>query len=145
MRTVLAILGLAIVSSYAASGADQNVECIASYGTAAVEQFLGQLEDAVAKGDRIQVSGMIEFPIVVEIAGKRSTLRNRSELLKYYDVAFDSKVKGFIAKQRFSDLFCNWRGIMIGRGEICITLVGRSKKLKIIAINNNPPWSREGK
>jgi hypothetical protein len=72
-------------------------------------------------------------------------LTNRSELLKYYEVAFDSRVKAFIAKQRFSDLFCNWKGIIIGHGEIWISTVGRSKNLKIIASNGNLPWFLEGK
>jgi hypothetical protein len=88
---------------------------------------------------------MVKLPIVIKIARTPSMLTNRSELLKYYEVAFDSRVKAFIAKQRFSDLFCNWKGIMIGRGEIWISTVGRSKNLKIIASNGNLPWFLEGK
>jgi hypothetical protein len=64
-------------------------------------------------------------------------------LLEYYDVAFDAKVRGFIAKQKVSDLFGNWQGIMIGGGEIWINMGGGSSCLRIIAINNNPPWSPE--
>ena len=88
---------------------------------------------------------MVKLPIVIKIAGTPSKLTNRSELLKYYEVAFDSRVKAFIAKQRFSDLFCNWKGIMIGHGEIWISTVGRSKNLKIIGSNGNLPWFLEGK
>jgi hypothetical protein len=89
------------------------------------------------------VTLMVRFPIRIVAEGKPLTLRDRGQLLKYYDVAFDSKVKAFIAKQKYSDLFCNWKGIMIGRGEIWINTVGKSFRLRIVAINNNPPWSPE--
>jgi hypothetical protein len=32
---------------------------------------------------------------------------------------------------------------MIGGGEIWINMGGRSSRLRIIAVNNNPPWSPE--
>jgi hypothetical protein len=88
---------------------------------------------------------MVHFPIKITAAGKPLVLRSKDQLLKNYDVAFDSKVKGFIAKQQFAELFCNWQGIMIGRGEVWINTVGKSSRLRIITINNAPPWSAEEK
>ena len=106
-----------------------------------MKQFLRDLQEAVASDNRSRVAQLVEFPIAIQVSGKRKTLRNRSQLLQYYDVAFDAKVKGFIRKQEFSTLFCNWQGIMIGRGEIWINKVGSSPQIKIVAINNDPPWS----
>jgi len=123
----------------------QEDACIRAYGVASVEQFLGDLQHSVAVDDRAHVAEMVRFPISITVERKPVTLRNRDQLLKYYNVAFDAKVRGFIAKQKISGLFCNWRGIMIGRGEIWISTSGRPSRLRIIAINNNPPWSPEDK
>lgn len=106
-----------------------------------MEQFLQDLQHSVAVDDRARVVEMVGFPIKITADGKSRTLRNRNQLLAYYSVAFDAKVRGFIAKQKVSELFCNWKGIMIGRGEVWINTSGRSSRLRIIAINNNPPWS----
>ena len=38
----------------------------------------------------------------------RGHCETKNQLLEYYNVAFDAKVRGFIAKQKVSDLFCNW-------------------------------------
>jgi hypothetical protein len=138
---VLLVLPLVIVNP--AKG--QENFCISAYGTSAVEHFLQDLQHSVAVDDRVHVAAMVRFPIGIRVHERALTLRNRDQLLKYYDVAFDPKVEAFIAKQKFSDLFCNWKGIMIGHGEVWINTSGKSSSLKIIAINNNPPWSPEDK
>jgi len=125
--------------------ADAEDQCIAPYGTEAVKNFLHQLQTAVADNDQRRVVAMVRLPITIMVAGKSTKIQSRVQLLRYYDVAFDAKVKGFIAKQEFSELFCNWQGIMIGRGEIWINAVGEPAMLRIITINNNPPWSPEDK
>ena len=140
------LLQLSIVVCFAVLGPLQKVKgqddaCIRAYGKASVEQFLSDLQHSVAVDDRAHIVEMVQFPISIMVEGKPMALRNKNQLLKYYEIAFDAKVKGFIAKQRVSDLFCNWKGIMIGRGEIWINTVGKSSALRIIAINNNPPWS----
>lgn len=114
--------------------------CIDNYGGSNVSAFLADLQKSVAAGDRQHVVSLVRFPITIMVNGKRVSLHTQEQFLKYYDVAFDSKVKGFLAKQQFSDLFCNWKGIMIGRGEIWFDRV-KNGPLCIIAINNNPPWS----
>jgi len=134
-----AVVTLVLVAATAGLSVADD-QCIAPYGSAAVKQFLRDLQEAVASDNRSRVAQLVEFPIAIQVSGKRKTLRNRSQLLTNYDVAFDAKVKGFIAKQEFSTLFCNWQGIMIGRGEIWINKVGSPPRIKIVAINNNPPW-----
>jgi hypothetical protein len=121
----------------------QEDPCIRAYGVASIEQFVGDLQHLVAADDRAHVAEMVHFPISITVEGRPMIVRNRDQLLKYYNVAFDTKVKGFIAKQKVSELFCNWKGIMIGRGEIWISKAGKPPRLRIIAINNDPPWSPE--
>ena len=131
------LLQLSIVVSFAMLGPLQEVNgqddaCIRAYGKASVEQFLSDLQHSVAVDDRAHIVEMVQFPISIMVEGKPMALRNKNQLLKYYEIAFDAKVKGFIAKQRVSDLFCNWKGIMIGRGEIWINTAGKSSQLRIV-------------
>ena len=135
----LRALASALILLATSSPADDR--CIATYGTNGSEVFFTNCKRPVAADNRARVVRMVRFPIDIMIAGNRTHLKNRSELLKYYDVAFDPKVKGFIGTQKFEDLFCNWQGVMIGRGEIWVDDVGKPPTLKITAINNNPPWS----
>jgi len=143
MRFQLALLIILVflLAGLVQGASGQDDPCIRAYGTTSVERFVADLQHSVAVDDRAHVAEMIRFPISIAVKGKSLTLRNKDQLLKYYNVACDSKVKGFIAKQHVSELFCNWKGIMVGRGEIWINAVGRSSPLKIVAINNNPPWS----
>lgn len=145
VRVKFAIILPIVVAVLLPRAGGQVDQCIRGYGADSVQQFLDDLQHSVAADDRAHVVGMVHFPIRITVAGKPLTLRSKDQLLKYYDVAFDSKVKGFIAKQKFSALFCNWQGIMIGRGEIWINSTGNSSRLKIVTINNAPPWSPEDK
>ena len=132
------ILGIAFLVSM--SQAQEQNSCIEAYGSKTVSDFLTDLQKSVAADDREHVASLVQFPITITIKGKQTRIRTRAQLLKNYDVAFDAKVKGFLAKQRFTDLFCNWKGIMIGRGEIWLD-AREHHPLRIIAINNNPRWS----
>jgi hypothetical protein len=132
-----------VLAGFVPCSSGQGDPCIRAYGAASVEQFLRDLQNSVAVGDRAQVVEMVGFPIKITADGKSRTLRNENQLLEYYNVAFDAKVRGFMAKQKVSGLFCNWKPIMIGRGEIWINPGSGSSPLRIIAINNNPPWSPE--
>jgi hypothetical protein len=140
---ILPLLFILLAFVHPAQG--QGDTCIRDHGAAAVHHFLRDLQHYVAVDDRMHLVQMVQFPISIRVGEKPLTLQNKEQLLKYYAVAFDPKVKAFIRKQKFSDLFCNWKGIMIGRGEIWINTTGESSRLKIIAINNNPPWTPEDK
>ena len=127
MLKALAMLVLFAAGARLSAADDQ---CIAQYNAGSVKQFLQDLQPAVAREDRPRVAQMVKFPISIQVSGKRKTLRNQSQFLKLYDVVFDAKVRGSIAKQEFSTLFCNWQGIMIGRGEVWISTVGGSPRLR---------------
>ena len=139
-RNLRAHATLAILVVGSLGPVQAQTSCIDAYGASNVSSFLADLQKSVAADDRKHVASLVRYPITIMVKGKRVSLHTQEQLLKYYDVAFDSKVKGFLAKQRFPDLFCNWKGIMIGRGEIWFNSA-ENWPLRIIAINNHPPWS----
>ncbi len=127
MNSRIGFIRLVLLSLFLAGfipRAEGQDECIRAYGATDVERFLVDLQHSVALDDRIHIAGMIRFPIKILVDSKPLTLHDKQDFLKYYDVAMDSRVKGFIRKQKFSEFFCNWQGIMIGRGEIWINSNG---------------------
>jgi hypothetical protein len=98
--------------------------------------FFRNLQAAVASDDRARVASMIDYPINVFSGSRQVRLRRKADLLRRYTTVFNRKVKDALAQQRASDLSANWRGVMIGDGQIWFAPRAESKSVKIIAINN---------
>ena len=96
--------------------------------------FIRALQKAVAADDRQKVASMVRYPIVIEAGGRSMLFRGPSSLVASYDLVFTPRRKKLIAKTRAEDLFSNWKGAMIDRGDIWINWVD-SRALKIITIN----------
>ena len=99
------------------------------------------VSNAILEKNKQWLSENISYPIMVSINGKsRTTIRNKKELLQNFDVIFHA---GFIEKAKAFeciDIFCNYKGLMLGAGEIwmnCVSTVNNDQcQLKITAINN---------
>lgn len=114
------------------------LQSVTTYET---ETFAKQLKNAILEKNKQWLSENISYPIMVSINGKsRTTIRNKKELLQNFDAIFHA---AFIEKaEAFEciDIFCNYKGLMLGAGEIwmnCVSTVNNDKcQLKITAINN---------
>jgi hypothetical protein len=102
----------------------------------AVEAFLAELKEAVAKNDRAKVASMVNFPLRVNNDRRKTLVRRRADLLRRYDAVFNRKVKEALAKQTAADLFVNYQGVMVGDGEIWFRPTGKDGRLKIVTVNN---------
>lgn len=103
---------------------------------AAVEKFFNDLQEAVGKNERAKVTSMVAYPIKVRMGRHIIMLRKKSDLLEKYDSVFNRKIKEAVRKQKVTELFVNWRGVMIGNGEIWFNQLDDSKNIRITAINN---------
>ena len=81
------------------------------------------LQAAVAANDRNKVADSILYPLRVNgwidgISGKTTAqFTSRKEVMEDYDEIFTPQVKEAFAKQKVADLFVNWQGVMVGKGE----------------------------
>ena len=106
----------------------------------AAERFLAELQKAVASNDRRKVSRMILYPLRTRVARRRVVLRGPRDFLRHYDALFNRHVKGILAAHRPGDeLFRNWQGFMLGRGELWFEQLADTGEVKLIAINNTAP------
>lgn len=100
------------------------------------ETVFTRLQGLVAAGDKEAVADYILYPLNVYVQGVPTTYLSREELLKNYDTVFTAKVKDAFAKQKVNETFVNYKGVMVGNGEIWFT---QSDELQyrygILAIN----------
>jgi hypothetical protein len=133
----LLILVCGLFAPYAVQAQQSNKYAVAGIDDATeAEKFFLHLQTIVAKDDRQAVADAINYPITVKVKGRRVKLRSKAELLRQYAAVFNQQVKQALAKQQAGDLFVNYQGVMIGRGEIWFNQLPDRQVLKIIAINN---------
>ncbi|HKZ66337.1 MAG TPA: hypothetical protein VJ111_08290 [Chitinophagaceae bacterium] len=93
----------------------------------ALKIFIKDLQYIVANDNREEISKLIRYPL-------NSTIKTQSDFLANYNKIITPKIKDALAKANLRQLFRNYKGVMIGNGEIWIAQEG--KDFKIIAINN---------
>ncbi len=106
-----------------------------------VRPFLAAIQNTVARNDLKALAQMIRFPIRLNRPPVRSaTIRNARDFMAHYPRFITDNWRKAVLRQKYEDLFVNWQGVMIGRGEIWFSRVCKDKscwrsELKIIAIN----------
>lgn len=105
------------------------------------QKFLKDFQTATYEHHKNQVVTMINYPIKINLHGKKVTFKSRQDLLKRYDEIFDPMLVKTIQEQKYENLFANTRGVMIGEsGEIwfsgfCVDKDCKKVDIKVIAIN----------
>ncbi|MBP2665189.1 MAG: hypothetical protein H6Q76_169, partial [Firmicutes bacterium] len=57
-----------------------------------------------------------------EVKGKGSVqFETKAELLDNYDEIFTLQVREAIVGQKVAELFVNWQGVMVGKGEVWLS------------------------
>ena len=80
--------------------------------------FFSALQDAVRNRDAETFSKLTGFPLRAAVGTGERILRTPEELQMAYDQVVCERVRTVVLDQDFNALFVNWKGVMIGRGEI---------------------------
>lgn len=100
----------------------------ASIGNAAdVARVYEALKSAVAREDAAAVADLLHFPLRVGVPGYDSPVRNRRTFLRHYRRIMHPGVVQAIADSRLEDVFVNSHGVMLGSGEVWITVWCRDR------------------
>ncbi len=106
------------------------------------EKTFALLQAAVAANDRSKVADHILYPLRVngwsdELKGKGTVqFATKPEVLDNYDEIFTPQVKAAITKQKVADLFVNWQGVMVGKGEAWLSVSDKEpRRYGIFAVN----------
>lgn len=111
----------------------------AGLGTEEVAAFLRMLQDAVEAGDRARIAAVVAYPLSVRIRGKPTILAGPADFVAHYPEIMNDEVAAVIRSAELTELFVNYQGVRIGRGELWFAGVygeDRQKyRLQIVAIN----------
>ncbi|MBX9704884.1 MAG: hypothetical protein K5Q00_01405 [Gammaproteobacteria bacterium] len=83
--------------------------------------FFNALKQAVQKGDKQALSGMVAYPLRVN--GTKLNINSPSDFITNYSQIFTPNVTKAIIDQDPYTLFANDQGAMIGNGQVWFTLV----------------------
>jgi hypothetical protein len=96
------------ISEYSSAGISLQ-EC---YG---VREFVRQLQAAIASDNRVQVAGMLKYPLYFHGQHKTLTLHGAQDTLRNYDLMFSDRLRRAVAEQRVWNLISRADGVAIGR------------------------------
>lgn len=105
--------------------------------------FFTKLKTAIAEDNKTVVAAMIRYPFRTNIDGERITIPGASDFTARYEEMVTDRVREVVANQHYENLFANWQGVMVGRGEIwfggiCEDNSCEEAEVFIIAINTPP-------
>lgn len=100
-----------------------------------VEGFMKQVRDAILNGDKAWLAARIRYPLSTTLDGSRNIVIKNSRQFsdnfgRIVHTAYKEQVRGFC----ICNLFGNYRGVMLGNGQIWINNTARG--LRVTAINN---------
>ena len=86
-----------------------------------VQHLLTDLQQAVAKHDAPAVAALVHYPIKINPGTKPFTIRTPQAFIAHYDRIITPAIATAIQRQKYEDLFVNYKGAMFGNGEVWIT------------------------
>jgi len=100
------------------------------------------LKQAVANHDAAAVAALVEYPLRVDIGGKKSHVRSANEFVARYARIMTPAIQKLVTEQPYAALFVNSEGIMFGRGELWLRGVCKQTHcaqvdVKIVTIQDN--------
>lgn len=89
-----------------------------------------QLQQAVAAKDATAVAGMIDYPFTATIDGKKTAIKDATAFAAQYDRIVTPAIADVIVRQKYSELFVNYKGVMFGSGEAWLNSICKDKACK---------------
>ncbi|MBU3675811.1 MAG: hypothetical protein FGM54_01315 [Chitinophagaceae bacterium] len=100
---------------------------------AAVEAYMKKVKMAILEGNATWLSTQVNYPYKVTGAdGKTKNLKTKAEFMANYKYVVSESLKKRIADICTCNLFSNYRGIMLGNGEVWINERPGGKGLWVI-------------
>lgn len=106
-----------------------------------VKPFFAAIQKAVEQNDAVALSKIVKYPITLKMSKAQSIkVINAKEFVVSYPKFMTPNWRKAVLQQKYSELFANWQGVMIGRGEIwfssmCMSEPCTKYELKITGIN----------
>ena len=130
------------LGSVAQAAPDSRYSVAGIENAAEFEATFLALQAAVAANDKMKVADAAIFPLRINGWVDPLTTKismkyfSRQELIENYNEVFTQPVKDAFAKQKVADLFVNWQGVMVGKGEAWLSVTEKPPiRYGLISIN----------
>lgn len=104
---------------------------------------IDRFQKAVADKDAKAVAALIQYPFGATIDGKTKVIKDSAGFVANYDKILTPPIADVIVKQKYADLFVNYKGVMFGNGEawingICKDNACKAFDVKVVTIQSGP-------
>ncbi|MGF7049986.1 hypothetical protein J2T13_004509 [Paenibacillus sp. DS2015] len=108
-KTVQIGEGVTTTNRYEVAGIDYPQE---------FESFFSKVQKRVADGNKSGVAELVNYPINVNSNGKTAIIKTKQQFINEYDQIMTDQVKKALKNQKVQNTFVNYKGVMVGDGEI---------------------------
>lgn len=109
-------------------------------GSEVVEAFMKKTKAAIAGADREWLANHTFFPLNCKVNGKLTQIKGPKQFIEKFDLIFNDAFKQQVAKDCTCNMFSNYRGVMLGNGDIWISNTIESTEARpafiIVSVNN---------
>lgn len=91
-------------------------------------------QKAVKAHDAAGVAALVSYPIKVRIGGSKRTIKTPQKFIAKYDSIVTPAIATAVEDQPWDDLFVNYQGVMLGRGEVWFNGKCRDKDCKVAPV-----------
>ena len=88
------------------------------------------LQAAVAADDAAKVAALVQYPISVDIGGKKTILKTEQDFVARYQELMTPDIRKAIVDTKYGDLFVNYKGVMFGSGQVWINGICKDAQCK---------------
>lgn len=102
---------------------------------------IDRFQKAVADKDAKAVAALVHYPFGATIDGKSVVIKDPAGFVAHYDKIVTSPIADAIVKQKYADLFVNYKGVMFGSGQawlngICKDNACKAFDVKVVTIQS---------
>ncbi len=103
----------------------------------AFETTFKEIQKYITEGNKEKVAEYVNYPLNVFGENTKGTIKDKAAFIAGYDKIITPEVQKAVAEQKLEELFVNYKGIMIGNGQVWIVPITEpTEQYKIFTINN---------
>ncbi|MDB5540887.1 MAG: hypothetical protein JWQ89_2614 [Devosia sp.] len=142
LATLTLIAALGALPAMAQSDAEVDAAIETNLGDpAAYHAAFDAIQQAVVDEHREAFAAWVAYPINVTADGEAMVIADEEQFVEHYDGVMTDEIRDAITGQQWQDLFVNYKGIMLGDGQVWLNGICKddacaSFEVKIIAIQS---------
>jgi hypothetical protein len=107
-------------------------------------EMFSKVQELAAKDDKQGLAEYILYPMLLNKDGKSEKIADRKAFIANYDRIFTMNVKEALQDQKTEKLFVNYKGVMVGEGEVWFGVTDKGD-IGISAVNLSTPSAEQKK